>query len=98
MQELIQKETGEFLGATAFVLRAPQAKSVYVTGSFNDWTLDENCRMSDQNGVWTLKVDLKPGTYKYQFIVDGKWQEDPVNTNKERNSFGDINSLIEVKA
>jgi chromosome partitioning protein len=98
MQELIEKETGEFLGATAFVLRAPQAKSVYVTGSFNDWTLDENCRMSDQNGIWTLKVNLKPGTYKYQFIVDGKWQEDPVNTNKERNSFGDINSLIEVKA
>ena len=98
MQELIQKETGEFLGATAFVLKAPQAKSVYVTGSFNDWSLDENCRMTNNDGVWTLKVNLKPGTYKYQFIVDGKWQEDPANTSIERNSFGDINSLIEVKA
>ena len=98
MQELIQKETGEFLGATAFVLKAPQAKSVYVTGSFNDWSLDESCRMSDKEGVWTLKVNLKPGTYRYQFIVDGKWQEDPANTSVERNSFGDINSLIEVKA
>ena len=98
MQELIQKETEEFLGATAFVLKAPQAKSVYVTGSFNDWSLDESCRMSNNEGVWTLKVNLKPGTYKYQFIVDGKWQEDPANTSIERNSFGDINSLIEVKA
>jgi len=98
MQELIQKETGEFLGATAFILKAPQAKSVYVTGSFNDWSLDENCRMSNNDGVWSLKVNLKPGTYKYQFIVDGKWQEDPANTSMERNSFGDINSLIEVKA
>jgi chromosome partitioning protein len=98
MQELIEKETGEFLGSTAFVLKAPEAKSVYVTGSFNDWSLDENCRMSNNDGVWTLKVNLKPGTYKYQFIVDGKWQEDPANASIERNSFGDINSLIEVKA
>ncbi len=98
MQDLIEKETEEFLGATAFCLKAPQAKSVYVTGSFNDWSLDENCRMSNNDGVWTLKVNLKPGTYKYQFIVDGKWQEDPANTSIERNSFGDINSLIEVKA
>jgi len=98
MQELIQKETGEFLSATAFALKAPQAKSVYVTGSFNDWSLDESCRMSNNEGVWSLKVNLKPGTYRYQFIVDGQWQEDPANTNVERNSFGDINSLIEVKA
>jgi chromosome partitioning protein len=98
MQDLIQKETKEFVGATAFVLKAPQAKSVYVTGSFNDWSLDETCRMYNNDGVWTLKVNLKPGTYKYQFIVDGKWQEDPANTSIERNSFGDINSLIEVKA
>ena len=98
MQGLIEKETEEFLGATAFVLKAPQAKSVYVTGSFNDWSLDENCRMSNTDGVWVLKVNLKPGTYKYQFIVDGKWQEDPANSSTERNSFGDINSLIEVKA
>ncbi len=98
MQELIQKETGEFLEATAFCLKAPDAKSVYVTGSFNDWSLDESCRMSNSEGVWTLKVNLKPGTYKYQFIVDGKWQQDPANTSIERNSFGDINSVIEVKA
>ena len=98
MQELIQKETEGFLKTTAFILKAPQAKSVYVTGSFNDWSLDENCRMNNKDGLWTLKLNLKPGVYRYQFIVDGKWQEDPANTHTERNSFGDINSLIEVKA
>ena len=98
MQELIQKETEEFIGAAAFILKAPQAKSVYVTGSFNDWSLDESCRMTSSDGVWSLQLKLKPGVYKYQFIVDGKWQEDPANTSIERNSFGDINSLIEVKA
>lgn len=99
MQELVAKETAEFLAAGAkFSLYAPKAQSVYVTGSFNDWSLDENCRMNGTDGIWSLDLPLKPGVYKYQFIVDGKWQEDPENKLTERNSFGDINSLIEVKA
>ncbi len=97
MEELVKKETEEFIASAHFALHAPSAQSVYVTGSFNDWSLDESCRMKNNNGVWDLKLPLKPGVYKYQFIVDGKWQEDPLNKTTERNSFGDINSLIEVK-
>ncbi len=96
MQELIEKETKAFANHAAFILKAPDAKSVYVTGSFNDWSLDETCRMKNTNGTWLIQMPLKPGVYKYQFIVDGKWQEDPENKNIERNSFGDINSLVEV--
>ncbi len=98
MQELVAKESAEFVKAATFALKAADAKSVYVTGSFNDWSLDESCRLNNNNGLWSLNLDLKPGIYKYQFIVDGKWQEDPENKVTERNSFGDINSLIEVKA
>ena len=99
MQELVAKGTLEFVGSASFSLKAPQAASVYVTGSFNDWSLDEKCRMTgSKDGIWALNLPLAAGVYKYQFIVDGKWQEDPQNKNTERNSFGDINSLIEVKA
>jgi chromosome partitioning protein len=98
MQELVEKETSEFLASVAFSIKAPEAESVYVTGSFNDWSLDESCRMTKKGEAWALSLTLKPGVYKYQFIVDGKWQEDPENKQAERNSFGDINSLIEVKA
>jgi chromosome partitioning protein len=96
MRELVQKETKEFM-STSFTIHAPEAQSVYVTGSFNDWSLDDTCRLANQDGVWRITLPLKPGVYKYQFIVDGKWQEDPQSPMKERNSFGDINSLIEVK-
>ncbi len=97
MREMIRQEASEFL-STPFTLEAPYAQSVYVTGSFNDWSLDESCRMRNEGGRWSVQLPLKAGTYKYQFIVDGKWQEDPQNPVKERNSFGDINSLIEVRA
>jgi len=50
------------------------------------------------DGQWCVDIPLKAGFYKYQFIVDGVWKEDPDNPRRERNSFGDINSLVEVKA
>lgn len=97
MQELVINESRNLFKMKRFVLKAPQASSVYITGSFNDWALDENYRLQDNGGVWEIDIPLKPGLYKYQFVVDGVWREDPVNTQKERNSFGDINSLVEVE-
>ena len=97
MQEMVKEEAKDFM-VTTFSLEAPDARSVYVTGSFNDWSLDESCRMRLENeGRWIVSVPLRQGTHKYQFIVDGRWREDPANPRQERNSFGDINSLIEVK-
>jgi chromosome partitioning protein len=95
MKNLV-KEEAQKLVDTKFSIEAAGAKSVYVTGSFNDWSLDESCRLREDNGRWEIMISLQPGIYKYQFIVDGVWREDPQNTRKERNSFGDINSLVEV--
>jgi len=96
MQELVMNET-RALFQNKFILNYPDAKSVYVTGSFNDWSLDDTCRLKEVNGQWETTISLKPGLYKYQFIVDGVWMEDPSNPRKERNSFGDVNSLLEVE-
>ena len=95
MQEVVKREAKEFY-ATRFRIEAPGAKSVYVTGSFNDWSLDDSCRLEEVEGRWEVKIPLKPGSYKYKFIGDGVWREDPRNPRRERNSFGDINSLVEV--
>lgn len=96
--QTIVKEKAEEMAVTTFALEAPEARSVYLTGSFNDWSLEESCRMRSEDGKWRVDVPLKPGVYKYQFIVDGRWREDPANPRQERNSFGDINSLVEVAA
>jgi chromosome partitioning protein len=100
MRAIIEEETKNVrdLFPARFVYEAPNAKSVFVTGSFNDWSLDDTCRLQEKDGRWELEIPLKPGLYKYQFIVDGIWREDPFNSRKERNSFGDVNSLIEVTA
>ena len=97
MQDTVKQAASEIF-ETTFSIQSPGAKSVYVTGSFNDWSLDDSCRLKDvtNNGTWETRINLRSGVYKYQFIVDGVWQEDPQNSQKERNSFGDINSLVEV--
>jgi len=97
MQEVVAEESKEFF-TTCFEIEAPGAKSVYVTGSFNDWSLDDGCRLEERDGQWRVGIPLKAGFYKYQFIIDGVWKEDPKNARRERNSFGDINSIVEVKS
>jgi len=96
MQGIVKEKTKGIMDI-AFSLSAPEADSVYVTGSFNDWSLDESYRLSRENGHWAIRLPLKPGVYSYRFIVDGKWVEDPQNPAQEVNSFGDRNSLLEVK-
>ncbi len=97
MQDLIREEAKSIF-THKFVLNASEAKSVYVTGSFNDWSLDDKCRLRNIDGRWETEIPLTPGIYEYQFIVDGVWQEDPSNPRKTKNSFGDVNSLLEINS
>ena len=41
-------------------------------------------------------VKLKPGRYRYKFVVDGEWTLDPRNEKCEGNTFGSLDSVIEV--
>jgi len=91
------KEKIKDIASMTFTLNAPQAENVYLAGDFNNWYIDESCRMQRVDGRWQTEVKLKPGVYQYRFIVDGKWQNDPQNTRKIENIFGDSNSVIEVK-
>jgi len=92
----ILKERLPKLSEVLFKLNAPEAKEVYITGEFNNWKVDESTRMSAENGNWMKKLNLGFGTYRYRFVIDGKWTEDPSNPTKEVNPYGEMDSLIEV--
>ena len=47
-------------------------------------------------GVWTTKVPLARGRYRYRLVVDGKWMTDPNNKYVEVNEFGEMNNIVEV--
>ncbi len=60
-----------------FSLDRPEAEDVRVSGNWLNWD-GEGIRMArDKDGVWSITVPLKPGTYYYKFYIDGKWVADP---------------------
>jgi chromosome partitioning protein len=97
MIETVGREMDSLLYAT-FLLNAPDAKSVYVAGTFNEWSLNEAGRMQREGDRWTLRLPLDAGTYEYQFVVDGRWMADPANDQRVNNGFGDMNSILELSA
>jgi hypothetical protein len=41
-------------------------------------------------------MDLKHGAYEYRFIVDGRWQQDPMACDSVPNPYGSRNSIKHV--
>ena len=97
MNEIL-KETLPKLNKITLTVKAPDAKEVYLAGEFNNWKLDENSRMEQNNGSWSKSINLDNGKYRYRFVIDGNWSEDPVNPLKQVNPYGTMDSLLEVKA
>ena len=75
---------------------APQANEVFLLGDFNQWDGKKHRMKKEKLGVWEKAVLLTPGTHEYKYIVDGKWQEDTVNNQKQLNSFGTYNNLMTI--
>jgi hypothetical protein len=71
------------------------AKKVILAGSFNKWN-EEVFSMKKTDEGWELTLQLKPDRYEYRFIIDGYWIEDPDNSNKTPNEYGEYNSVIDI--
>jgi len=86
----------EKLLKATFELLAPDAKKVALTGDFNSWDANGIKMRKYKSGKWKANVDCTPGRYEYKYIVDNEWWTDPNNTKSAVNSFGAVNSVIEL--
>ncbi len=78
-----------------FVVAYPEAQSVTVAGDFNGWT--ETPLKRGKDGIWTIRLDLKPGRYEYAFKIDGKkWVPDPRADEYVKTYGNQYNSVIYV--
>ena len=91
-----KKDTQERRHKINFLLEAPDAKTVFLAGSFNDWSVKTHPMKNDGKGVWTRNLLLFPGSYEYKFFVDGQWREDPCNERCCANCFGSLNNVVQV--
>ena len=91
----VQSSTSE--RTVEFQLSAPQAKSVNVCGTFNEWHTHAGRLTKDYRDIWRGLIQLKPGRYEYRFFADGQWIDDPRAKKTVANQFGSRNAVLEVK-
>ena len=75
-----------------FTISAPDAKDVYLVGDFNNWNPTVE-RMLREGDGFEISLFLVEGTYRYKFVVDGVWTDDP--DNPARTDKGSVLTLIE---
>ena len=89
------KQLGE---EVVFSARFEAARRVLIAGDFNNWSPESTPMLKNGSpGKWTMSLPLRPGRYRYRFIVDGQWVTDPHNKYVEANQFGELNNIVEVK-
>lgn len=88
---------------SVFTCHSDTAKTVFLTGSFNDWDPTETPMVRDDDGHWTASLKLAPGRYEYKFVVDGDWCCEPGCTaltvdctHCVINAFGTMNRVLAV--
>ena len=80
-----------------FLLSAPEANTVFVTGDFNNWDPEGIPLKRKDSGAWEVKLKLKKGIYLYNFIIDGEyWITDPSSSIDVDDGFGGKNSMIKI--
>jgi 1,4-alpha-glucan branching enzyme len=79
-----------------FEFTDPSAKLVCIAGTFNNWKPENKTLHSSGVGNWWKETALKPGTYEYCLVVDGKYIPDPLAKESVPNPFGGRNSVLTV--
>ena len=79
----------------------PQGKThkrVQIAGQMNDWAPNLSPDLKpDAQGMYEATLQLSPGNYLYQMLIDGEQNHDPNNPNKVDNGYGKFNSILHVK-
>lgn len=79
-----------------FFCRAPQAKSVFLIGDFNEWQPAAHPMTRMPDGGWVIRMELSHGHHQYLFLVDGKPTLDPNAMGQVHNERNETVSLIAI--
>ena len=81
-----------------FRLHYPDAESVCVFGTFNEWRPGVSPMINVGNGRWAKELALPPGRYEYGYVIDGRFVADQSAQDFVPNVFGGDNSVVVVSA
>lgn len=77
---------------------ANRAASVSLIGTFNGWNPARHAMRQHSPGLWQLTIPTPPrGEYRYKFLVDEAWLNDPENPRRVEDGYGGFSSILEVR-
>lgn len=83
-------------GGVLFSFDAELTDIVEIAGEFNDWTPQRLNTPGLDDTLWTTVLALKPGLYKYKYVINGEWVVDPDNLHREPNQFNGEDCVVVV--
>ncbi|MEL7239480.1 MAG: hypothetical protein AAGK78_11520, partial [Planctomycetota bacterium] len=89
------KQTGHDV---TFAGKFEHAQTVQIAGDFNGWSALGTPMRRDpaQPTRWVATLPLPTGRYRYRYVVDGRWINDPNNPAVEHNEYGEMNNILTV--
>jgi len=78
-----------------FNLFGVKADKVFVVGDFNKWDRTKH-RMKKEKSGWKLSMKIAAGEYKFKYLADGNWLNDPAAHKYVGNPYGGEDSVVVV--
>jgi 1,4-alpha-glucan branching enzyme len=79
----------------SFVLSGVSAQKVFLVGDFNDWDKTGHPMKKTKNN-WKAEIKLPSGEYKFKYLADGNWINDPSAHKYIPNVYGGEDSVVVV--
>lgn len=81
-----------------FALTLPDARTVAVAGTFNQWSSSSHPLARERSGIWQVVVALPPGEHLFMYVVDGtQWVSPPRAEDFVDDGFGSKNGVVVVR-
>jgi 1,4-alpha-glucan branching enzyme len=96
-KSLSKEDVGRNKHEVELTLSAPSAKKACIAGQFNDWNMTSMPMKKIADGIWKIKLKLRPGKYEYKFVVDGTWIQEMPCSEIVINPFGTYNCVLAVE-
>ena len=79
-----------------FAIAAPTVRSIALVGDFTDWRSDRVQLERTRSGLWQATVKLRPGRYRFAYLVDHEqWRAD-ARAASAPDDFGRPTSVVTV--
>ncbi|MBC8143608.1 MAG: alpha-glucosidase C-terminal domain-containing protein [Armatimonadetes bacterium] len=94
---LAQTAPADTMPHTFMFAAPPQAKTVNVAGTFNNWDKNALPMTKGADGVWVVQTRVPLGKSQYKFVINGEtWVTDP--EGKSEDDGGGNNNSVLLKA